>query len=91
MEVVLQVAEVMKLGATKYGVKNWRRQPIKASTYYAAMFRHMVQWYELREEVDAESGQHHLAHAICCAMLVLDAAKHDALIDDRDFAEVLVR
>jgi hypothetical protein len=82
MEVMLQVAKVMELGAKKYGRMNWREQPIQASTYYSAMFRHMIAWFE-GEDVDPESGQPHLAHAICCAMLVLDSERRGILIDDR--------
>lgn len=91
MAVMVEVAEVMRGGAGKYGVRNWRKQPIKASTYYSAIFRHLVQWYEDVESVDADSGRSHLAHIIANAMLVLDAEKHSTLIDDREFSEVLVK
>lgn len=87
MEVMLSVAKVMELGAKKYGRMNWRKQPIQASTYYSAMFRHMVAWFE-GEDNDPESGQPHLAHAICCAMLVMDSQKLGILKDDRKVSEV---
>ena len=91
MNVMVQVAEVMRGGADKYGLKNWRRQPIRASTYYDAMFRHMVQWFEGLEDQDAESQQHHLAHVVCCAMLVLDSLERGILVDDRRDTEVLTQ
>lgn len=91
MFVILGVAKVMALGAKKYGQKNWRVQPINASTYYSAMCRHMVQWFELGEDIDEESQQHHLEHVIACAMIVLDGLRHGKLNDDRAFCEALHR
>ena len=67
------VTRVMEGGAKKYGVKNWRKQPIRASTYYSAALRHLSSWFEEGEWLDPESGQPHLAHAICCCLLVLDS------------------
>jgi len=84
-----QVAGVMALGAKKYGIKNWRKQPIDASTYYDAIFRHLEQWFEEREDKDIESGKHHLAHIVAGALIVLDAIEHGTLIDDRGRSEVL--
>ena len=88
MAVILEVARVMRLGADKYGQKNWREQPIRASTYYSAMFRHMVDWFEGGENIDPESKEHPLVHAICCAMIIRDGLNHGTLIDDRAFQEV---
>lgn len=89
MGVMFQVAEVMKLGAAKYGLKNWRKQPIKASPYYDAIYRHIIAWYEDTEEQDAESKQSHLAHIIANAMILLDATKQGKLIDDRTECEAI--
>lgn len=88
---IMDIAEVMKLGATKYGIKNWREQPILASTYYSAMFRHMHSWFENLEDTDPESGKHHLAHAVCCALIIMDGLAKGKLIDDRAAQEVIVR
>lgn len=88
MQPMLDVARVMELGARKYGIKNWREQPVAASTYYSAMFRHLVAWFESLEEMDPESGEHHLAHVIASALLVLDSQERDVLVDDRAKVEV---
>jgi hypothetical protein len=85
------VTKVMELGAKKYGLKNWRKQPIRASTYYSAALRHLSAWFEDGEWLDPESGQPHLAHAICCCLLVLDSTDRGILVDDRDDAEVLTK
>lgn len=90
MSVMLEVAEVMRLGAAKYGQKNWREQAIDTSTYYSAMLRHLLSWFEDAEDLDPESGQHHLAHVIANAMIVLDGQKQGKLIDDRRFQEAKV-
>ncbi len=84
----LAVAEVFKLGAAKYGLKNWRKQPIRASSYYSAMHRHLLDWFEGGVDMDPESHHHHLAHVIASCMIILDAMEHNALIDDRADAEV---
>lgn len=89
MSVMFGVAEVMKLGASKYGLKNWRKQPIKASPYYDAIYRHLIAWYEEAEEIDSESKQSHLSHVIANAMILLDAIKQETLIDDRKDKEAL--
>ena len=88
---LLEVAEVMRHGAEKYGVRNWRQQPIKASTYFDAMYRHANSWYEDLQDTDPDSMRHHLAHLVANVLIVLDAIEHNTLIDDRDFSEVIVR
>jgi len=87
--VLFGVYEVMRQGAAKYGLKNWRKQPIRASTYYDAIDRHLKQWFELGEDADIESKRHHLEHIIAGASLVLDSIERGILIDDREQTEVL--
>lgn len=69
-------------GHLKYGHFNWRKEPIEASTYLNACFRHIAQWVEGEEEA-SDSGIHHLAHAIACLNIVIDAQHNNSLIDDR--------
>lgn len=73
---------VMALGAKKYGAFNWRTANVKASVYVAAARRHLLQWFD-GEDIDAESGVSHLAHARACLGILLDAAAIGRLIDDR--------
>lgn len=80
------LARVMAHGADKYGVRNWRTQPIEARTYVGAMRRHIDAWAE-GEDTDPDSGQQHLVHLAACCMVVLDAAAHGTLTDNRDYAE----
>lgn len=88
MNVMLAVAKVFELGAAKYGLKNFRVQPIDASTYYSAMHRHLIAFFEGGEDVDPESGQPHLAHVIAGAMILMDGLERGSLIDDRAAYEV---
>lgn len=69
-------------GGKKYGPFNWRQEAISASVYYAAALRHMKAWYD-GEDVAPDSGVHHLAHAMACFAMLLDAASLGKLNDDR--------
>lgn len=91
MLVMLEVAGVMEVGAAKYGQKNWRVQPINASTYYSAALRHLIAWFENGENLDLESKRHHLAHVMACCAIVIDGLDKGTLVDDRAFAEALHR
>ena len=53
-------AEVFTYGAGKSGDRNWE-QGIRFSRLYAAARRHLHAWW-CGEDIDQESGLHHLAH-----------------------------
>lgn len=78
-----EAAFVFKLGAEKYGQANWRKNKVAASVYRSAMQRHLDAWFDCLEDADVESGRSHLAHVIASAAIVMDAAKHGTLVDDR--------
>ena len=69
-------------GGLKYQPYNWRQEKITASVYYGAMLRHIFAWWE-GEDLAEDSGAHHLAHAICCMMMILDTMDTDMLQDNR--------
>lgn len=75
-------ADVMTFGAKKYSANNWIHVKPKIRYFNAAM-RHMWVWFS-GEKNDPESGIHHLAHAICCLMMLLE---HDEIHskDDDNF------
>lgn len=85
--VLAEVNEVMRSGAEKYGLKNWRATHVNASTYYDSIFRHMVEWYELGQDADPDSGLSPLAHIVAAAAILLDAKDRGVLIDDRAATE----
>jgi hypothetical protein len=72
----------MKNGANKYGQFNWVDNPVSASTYIDAAFRHLMAWANC-EDHDDESGLNHAAHVMACMCIVLDAQMDGSLIDDR--------
>lgn len=76
------LAEALGDGARKYGPYNWRDSKISISTYKAAMERHMDAFWD-GEDYASDSGVHHVAHAMACCALLLDAMSIDMLIDDR--------
>lgn len=85
--VMEQVARALAQGAGRYGERNWRVDPIKASTYEASTCRHVHLAWACGEDLDPDSGLPHLAHAIAGLMIVLDAQNYGTLIDDRDRKE----
>ena len=85
---IVEGALAMEQGALKYGRRNFRYADVKASVYIAALKRH-IHKYESGEDYDADTdGQvHHLGSVEACAAILLDAAHHGTLIDDREFSE----
>jgi hypothetical protein len=65
-----EVQRVMDYGAKKYTENNWMYVKRPRPRYLAAMFRHVIA-YAKGEQLDAESGMHHLAHAVCCALFII--------------------
>ena len=82
---LFMVGEVMRLGIRKYGLTNWRHEPITASVYYNAAMRHVFSWWDGQNN-DLESGQPHLAHAVACLLILMDAKLTHDLNDDRPSA-----
>ncbi len=66
----------------KYGRSNFRAVGVRASIYYDAASRHLNAWFE-GEAVDPDSGLPHLAHALACLAIIVDAEAAGKLNDDR--------
>lgn len=71
MAPIEEVVEVLTYGAKKYDDENWRRVENQRSRYYAALMRHVVAWW-MGERLDPGSKKHHLAHAICCLIFLME-------------------
>lgn len=69
-------------GARKYGPYNWRDKKVSSSVYVGAAKRHLDAWWD-GEELSADAKVHHLAHAMACLTILLDAMTVDKLNDDR--------
>jgi hypothetical protein len=79
---VAQCAMALMDGAEKYGAYNWREKAVRASIYVDACERHLLAWFD-GEERAQDSGVHHLAHAMACLAILLDAQATGNLVDDR--------
>jgi hypothetical protein len=78
----IHAADAMMDGAGKYDPYNWRAKNILCTTYLHAAVRHIIDYWE-GEECAPDSRAKHLGHAIATLGIVLDAAAHGCLIDDR--------
>jgi Domain of unknown function (DUF5664) len=94
----LHAAHALMDGAVKYGPYNWRDKAVQADIYIDACLRHVNAWFD-GEETAADSGVHHLGHAMACLAIILDAQEAGKLVDNRPvkdggrgiFARVLER
>lgn len=80
--VLAELGVAMMEGARKYGRHNYRVSGVRSSTYYDAMFRHMVKWWE-GEDIDADSGLSHITKTIATLFVLRDAMIQGMLNDDR--------
>lgn len=88
-----QAAQVFTYGAEKYAERpeasanNWLGG-MRYGRMYGALQRHLSAWWS-GEETDLESGLPHLAHALCCLMMLSEYARNPryAEFDDRPTPE----
>lgn len=69
-------------GMLKYGRSNFREIGVRASIYVDAAKRHLDAYFE-GEDADPDSGLSHLAHALACIAIIVDADAAGKLNDDR--------
>lgn len=69
-------------GMLKYGRSNFRAVGVRASIYVDAAKRHLDAWFE-GEECDPDDGVPHLAAALSCIAIIVDADAAGKLTDDR--------
>ena len=80
-DVVKAMAAVLTDGAKRYGDRNWE-QGMTWSRPYAALLRHMTNWWE-GKNTDKDSGRPHLWHALCCIAFLVAYEKREIGEDDR--------
>lgn len=61
--VLRDIIKIMMFGAKKYGMDNWKLCEDN-TRYYDALRRHLDDWRN-EDYYDKESGEPHLAHALC--------------------------
>lgn len=80
------IAEVLTYGAEKYGANNWCSGAVY-SRYVDALERHLNAW-KSGEDLDPESEHHHLAHAACYLLFLLEYELSGLGEDDRIFRAI---
>jgi len=87
--VLFPVIKVLEFGARKYAPENWRHVENARTRYFDAAHRHLDAWWK-GDSLDLETGESHLAHAICCLMflLALDSENKFPRICNHDWQEV---
>ncbi len=79
---LLEVGLAMMEGGRKYGAHNYRDMGVRISTYYDAVMRHLIDFWE-GEDIDPDSGVHHLVKAMACLFVVRDSMYMGNCDDDR--------
>jgi len=75
-------ALAMTEGHCKYGGYNYRVAGVQTSVYIAALRRHISKYYN-GQWADPKTGVPHLANAIACIAVLIDAHENKMLNDDR--------
>lgn len=78
----LHMAMAFENGAGKYGAYNWRKDPVEAMTYIAAMKRHIDLFLD-GQDYSSDANVHNLGHAMACCAILLDSQELGILIDNR--------
>lgn len=65
------VGQVLTFGAQKYAAHSWQTVPEGEERYKSALLRHLLAVGK-GEDIDPESNLHHLAHAACNALFILE-------------------
>lgn len=77
-----QVAKVFSLGAVKYAPYDWLMGGMPYSKMLASLKRH-INAFEMGEDLDPETGLHHMAHAAWNALGIVSYSKWFPENDDR--------
>ena len=81
------LAQVLTMGAKKYTPNGWKTVPDATERYYSALFRHLLAWRN-GEEIDPESGLHHLKHVLTNVAFLLEL-DNDSIKPECTVANVL--
>ncbi|MBN9547613.1 MAG: hypothetical protein J0H31_01695 [Alphaproteobacteria bacterium] len=84
-----QLAELEALydGMLKYDPHNWREIQVEAMTYVEAAMRHLQLW-KVGEELTRDTLVKNLGAVKACCSILIDAAAHGTLIDNRPKSQV---
>lgn len=88
-DALMELGRVYGFGAAKYDAHNFRRG-YEWSKSFNALIRHAFAWNN-REDLDPESGLHHMAHVAWHAFNLIQLAQDHPEFDDRYQAEPALR
>ena len=80
--VLMEIGLGMMEGARKYGRHNYRVAGVRASVYYDAAMRHLMEWWE-GTDIDKDSGLSHVTKALACLSVLRDSMILGNYKDDR--------
>ena len=75
------MAKAFMVGEKKYGRNNFK-QGMASHRYVAAAMRHITAWND-GEDLDPETGNHHMWHALASIAMLLECEKLGTLEDTR--------
>lgn len=87
---IYEMGKAMLDGMKKYGLFNWRDHAVRSDIYVDAAMRHITAWSD-GQAVAEDSNIHHLAHAMACLSILIDAEYAGKLIDNRDKSQLTSR
>lgn len=80
----LHMAMALEEGAKRYNSYNWRKSPVEAMTYIAAMQRHIGNYLDGENYTSDSCGlTHNLGAVMASCAILLDALEIGNLIDNR--------
>ena len=82
MNVLRRVTIAFLEGALKYGRHNYRVVGVRASVYVDAAQGHLLDYWE-GQDIDPDSGLHHIDKAIASLFVLRDAQLRSMCTDDR--------
>jgi hypothetical protein len=80
-------ARVFMGGAIKYAAWNWAKG-MAWSTSMDCLLRHLFKWWYLGEDIDPDSGEHHLDHVLANALFLRHGVDTHLTGDDRPPTDV---
>lgn len=69
MHLLAGMTRVLMSGTIKYNPWNWAKG-MPWSECFSCTIRHLFKWWFLGEELDEETGEHHLDHVLCNVMFL---------------------
>jgi len=78
---IFEIAKVFTIGEAKYCARNWEKG-MPWGKVVGAILRHVFRWMG-GEDLDPESGLHHMAHAAWGCMVLIQYSKTHKQLDDR--------